>query len=69
LTLPTDINVAVTAAEKTEQRKSEEGFLKAARDGCQEAVASMVIPTSSRVLSLSFSGYETVASCHLFSAH
>jgi len=32
----------VAAAEKTEQRKSEEKFFKAARDGNHEAVTTMV---------------------------
>ena len=35
----------VTAAEKTDQRKSEEAFLKAARDGNHEAVTTMVLST------------------------
>jgi len=39
-------NVIVVAAEKTEQRKSEEAFLKAARDGNHEAITSMVLCTS-----------------------
>jgi len=36
----------VVAAEKTEQRKSEETFLRAARDGSHETVTSMVLSTS-----------------------
>jgi len=39
--------VFVTAAEKTEQRRSEEAFLKAARDGNHEAVTTMVLSTVS----------------------
>jgi len=39
-------NMFVVAAEKTEQRKSEEAFLKAARDGNHDAVTTMVISTS-----------------------
>ena len=37
--------MCVTAAEKTDQRKSEEAFLKAARDGDHEAVTTMVMTT------------------------
>jgi len=38
--------VSVSAAVKTEQRKSEETFLKVARDGNHEAVTTMVLYTS-----------------------
>jgi len=34
------------AAEKTEQRKTEEAFLKVARDGNHEAVTTMVMSAS-----------------------
>jgi len=36
----------VAAAEKTEQKKNEEAFLKLARDGNHEAVTTMVLLTS-----------------------
>jgi len=42
----TEDSVCFTAAEKTDQRKSEEAFLKAARDGSHEAVTTMVILTN-----------------------
>jgi len=38
--------MSVAAAEKTDQRKSEEAFLKAARDGNHEAVMIMVMSSS-----------------------
>ena len=38
--------MSVSAAVKTEQRKSEETFLKVARDGNHEAVTTMVLYTS-----------------------
>ena len=38
--------VFASAAVKTEQRKSEETFLKVARDGNHEAVTTMVLSTS-----------------------
>jgi len=38
--------MSVAAAEKTDQRKSEEAFLKAARDGNHEAVMTMVMSSS-----------------------
>ena len=38
--------MSVSAAVKTEQRESEETFLKVARDGNHEAVTTMVLSTS-----------------------